>query len=149
MGKRIFLYVRPSCTRSLVRVFVIRKKKLRILGYQKMRPLKILIRLREGAGWSESSLGEHARSYVSDVTTQICTQLFYVSARCSMKIMLSQTEIFTIMFRKCGIFRRDYLFFFTYACFGKTDIDAISKRWEFKDYYNHIYIYIYIYKGGA
>ena len=30
----------------------------------KMRPVEILIRLREGAGWSESSLGAHVRKYV-------------------------------------------------------------------------------------
>ena len=34
------------------------------IGYPKMHPVKILIRLRECAGWSESSPGAHIRIYV-------------------------------------------------------------------------------------
>ena len=40
------------------------KKKLCILGYPKMRIVKILIRVRECAGWSEALLVAHVRSYV-------------------------------------------------------------------------------------
>ena len=36
-----------------------------------MRPAKILIRLRERAGWSETSPGGHVQMYFSDVTVQI------------------------------------------------------------------------------
>ena len=50
--------------RSLIRVFVVRTQKLCILGYPKRRPVKDLIRLRECAGWSESSLGAHVCTYV-------------------------------------------------------------------------------------
>ena len=35
--------------------------KLSIVGYSKMRPVRILIKLREYAGWSESSLGGGGR----------------------------------------------------------------------------------------
>ena len=49
--------------RSMIRVFV-RMKKLFILGYQKLRPVKILIWLCECAGWSESALGAQVRKYV-------------------------------------------------------------------------------------
>ena len=54
----------PARSRSLISVFVVRMKKLCNLGYPKMRPVKILIRLRECADWSESSLGAKARWYV-------------------------------------------------------------------------------------
>ena len=41
-----------------------------------MQPVKILIRLLECAGWSESSLGENARSIFSDVEVHIFTEQF-------------------------------------------------------------------------
>ena len=48
----------PAHTRSLIRVFIVRIKKHHWLS--KIRTVKILTRLRECAGWSESSLSEHA-----------------------------------------------------------------------------------------
>ena len=44
-------------------VFDVRMKKFGILGYKKVRPVKILSRLRECAGLSQSSLGAHVRRY--------------------------------------------------------------------------------------
>ena len=67
---------RPAHLRSLARVFVVRTKKPCILYYRcpheealcswlsKMRPAKILIRLRECAGRFESALGKHIQRYV-------------------------------------------------------------------------------------
>ena len=54
----------PAHARNLSRVFVVRMKKLCILGYPKIRSVKILIRMRECAGWSESSLYAHFQRYV-------------------------------------------------------------------------------------
>ena len=54
----------PARKRSLIRVSFVRMKKLCILGLSKMRPVKIQIRLRNCAVWSESSLGAHIRWYV-------------------------------------------------------------------------------------
>ena len=48
--------------RSLIKPFFVRRKKLCIIGYVKCR-VKILIRLRECAGWSESSLDAQVRTY--------------------------------------------------------------------------------------
>ena len=55
----------PAHPRNLIRVFVVRMKKLCILGYPKMSTVKILMGLRKCAGWSGSSLGAHFRRYVS------------------------------------------------------------------------------------
>ena len=49
----------------LIRIFIVHMKKLSIFGYLKMSPGKILIRLRESAVWSESSLGALDRRYAS------------------------------------------------------------------------------------
>ena len=49
---------------SLIRVFVFHIKKHCIIGYLKMCPVEILIRLLVCAAWSESSLGAHVRRYV-------------------------------------------------------------------------------------
>ena len=56
----------PARPRSLIRVFVVRMKKTLHPWLSKMCPVKILIRLRECAGWSESSLGAqcHIQRYV-------------------------------------------------------------------------------------
>ena len=53
--------VHPQC---LIRIFVVHMKKLCNIDHPKMRPVKILIRLCECAGWSESSLGAHVRRYI-------------------------------------------------------------------------------------
>ena len=50
---------------------VLRMNKLCILGYPKLRSVKILIRLRECSVWSECSLGAHVRRYFSDVAIQM------------------------------------------------------------------------------
>ena len=50
----------PAHPRSLIRLFVVGVKKFCTLGYSNA-PVKILIRLRECAGWSESSLGAYIR----------------------------------------------------------------------------------------
>ena len=71
MRKRTFWHVpnedsnQPAPTISLIRVFVVLMKKFTVHTWLfKMRPGKILIRLRKCAGWSESSLGEHALRYI-------------------------------------------------------------------------------------
>ena len=68
-GKRTVWHVRPTKTKSARAVrsesSLSIRKKLCIFGCPKMRPMKILIRLRECAGWSESSLGAHVRRYLS------------------------------------------------------------------------------------
>ena len=53
----------PVHSRSVIRVFVVRIKKLCTLGYPNC-VQRILIRLRECAGWSVSSLGAYVRKYV-------------------------------------------------------------------------------------
>ena len=66
--KHTFLYVHPTKTkitphtRCLIRVLIIRR--IGKLWLSKMRPVKIPIRLRECAGWSESSLGAFVQRYV-------------------------------------------------------------------------------------
>ena len=50
----------PAHPRSLIRVSVFRLKKPSIYGHPR-RSVKILIRLRKYAGWSESSLSAHVR----------------------------------------------------------------------------------------
>ena len=68
--KRTFWHVRPTktqislCVRSLIRIFVVRMKKLYPL-LSNSGIVRILIRLRICAGWSESSLGAPIRRYVS------------------------------------------------------------------------------------
>ena len=58
--------ISPCIPRSLIRIFVVRMKKKQTFhpSLPKMRQVKILIRLRGCAGWSESSLGAHIRWYV-------------------------------------------------------------------------------------
>ena len=69
--KRTFLHRRPTKTQITLRiravwsVFVVRMKKRCIPWLSIMRPVKILIRLRECAGWSESSLGAPIWRYIS------------------------------------------------------------------------------------
>ena len=55
----------PSQLRSLIRVFVVRMKTLCMLGYPKKRLVKIQIRMRKCAVWSESSHGVHIKRYVT------------------------------------------------------------------------------------
>ena len=54
----------PAHPRGPIRLFVVRMKKKFHLWLTKMRPVKILIRLRECAVWSESSRGAHFWWYV-------------------------------------------------------------------------------------
>ena len=53
----------PAHSHSLIRVSVVRMKK-RVFWLSKMLPVKIPIRLRESADWSESSLGADFQGYV-------------------------------------------------------------------------------------
>ena len=67
--KSTFWHVHPVMTQISLRirivwsVFIVCLKEL-CHWLSKMRPVKILIRLPEYAGWSESSLGAHVRKYV-------------------------------------------------------------------------------------
>ena len=54
----------PVHPRSVIIVFVVHMRKLRIFLLSRMRPVKNLSRLRKCTGWSESSLGTYARRYV-------------------------------------------------------------------------------------
>ena len=54
----------PAHPRSQDWVFVVRMKKTLHLCPSKIHPLKVLVRLRECAGSSESSLGAHVRRYI-------------------------------------------------------------------------------------
>ena len=56
----------PVFQRCLIRAFVVRMKKL--CNLSKVHQAKILIRLRECAGWSESSLVAHVWGRLFDVT---------------------------------------------------------------------------------
>ena len=75
MWKPAFWHMRLTKTRNnlhiLIRVFVVRCEAILHLWLSKMHPVKILIRLRECAVWSESSLGVHVRRNVSDVVAHI------------------------------------------------------------------------------
>ena len=53
----------PANTRSLISLCCPHEETLHP-WLSKIRPVKVLIRLRECAGWSESSLGAHVRRYV-------------------------------------------------------------------------------------
>ena len=64
----------PAHPRSLIWVFVVRMKKLCMHPcLSKMHPVKILIRLRECTGWSESSLGAHVRRFVGAQMLHVLT----------------------------------------------------------------------------
>ena len=71
---QISLRIRTICS-----VFTVRMKKLYILCYPKIRPVKILIRLRECAVWSESSLGAHV---VKTVFSRCKTFVVLTGSRC-------------------------------------------------------------------
>ena len=63
-------FLHRSTLRGLIRVFVVRMKKLHS-WLSKMRPVKILIRLRERAVWSESSLDADVRRW-RFLTLRLC-----------------------------------------------------------------------------
>ena len=67
----------PAHPRSVIRVFVFCMRKLRFLVYPKCIQCR-LIRLRECAVWSESSLGAHVRRSFPDVAVQLYTEIFCV-----------------------------------------------------------------------
>ena len=70
MRKRTFWYVRPRTTQISLRIRAVFSESSLSAWRDfpsliiQIRPVKILIRLRECAGWSESSLGAYARRYV-------------------------------------------------------------------------------------
>ena len=81
--KRTFWHVRPTKTQNSMRiravwsVFFVRMKKPLHTWPSKRRLLRILIRLRECAGWSESSMGVHVWSTLSDVAAHKCPRYPY------------------------------------------------------------------------
>ena len=70
LEKQTFGYVRPTKTQISMSISAVWSEaslsawKTLYLWLTRMRPVKILIRLRECEGWSESSLGTHVRWYL-------------------------------------------------------------------------------------
>ena len=82
-------------------VFIVRMEKHWIFGKYKMRSVKIRIRLRECAGWSESSLGAHVRRYV------FCR--FGPNTFLSLHLM---QRIWNFFIFKCSVCKSDTYFYF-------------------------------------
>ena len=76
--KCIYGHVRPAkiqislCIQGQTRVFVVRMKKICILGYPKCAQWNVWSEC-ENAGWSESSLGAHIRSILFGIAAQMIT----------------------------------------------------------------------------
>ena len=78
----------PAYLRSLIRIFVVRKKTLHP-WLSKMCRVKILIRRHECADWSESSLGGHVRRYIY---WRCVSNMFYFSTKTGLLVIPTTTE---------------------------------------------------------
>ena len=70
----------PAHSCNLIRVFVVPKKKLCVLGYLKCTEFKVMIKQRERANWSDTSLGAHIRSY-EGIFSDVAASMLWVLIR--------------------------------------------------------------------
>ena len=101
-----------------------------------MRTAKTLIRLGDGPGWSEASLGAHASflvlswggSCVISTSSTICVQFMYVINRCSARKMhVTWIEAVLNFWHDTGQFQKLRLTIIFYKCCSPLVLPSISK----------------------